>query len=658
MTLHDTIISQGQTLVVAFGGEQNALVSTRRDVADHAVDGEILFEFLGERFVPVGRKEIDWQAPQHAHQEWVAQLNRFFQWPPLALAYAETGEERYAEAARDYLVAWMAAHPTQVGWAPAPYDNTLNLAIRVQQWALALPRLLASPTFDDVLLVELLASIDAQCGYLCDHLTPASNWRIAQADALLTCGVAFPDQAGAARWRALGVCILNDAYHRQILPDGVHTERNPAYHWWMTDVFERYWQLGRAIPALGLCLQTEVISRMHDYCLATTRPNGASCALHDDVGRRTGPYDDRVAAARARFRRSAGLPETMPSTAQFFPEAGQVFIRDGWTPDATYVTFDASTWGGGHCHLGRNAVQLHAGGRTLLPDPGYLTYDARDPMMPYGKSTRAHNNLTINGWNQSEANPEGTRCLACAGYHLAASRYIGGYWPGRYEWHYPDGHGAGVFGLHHRLLLWLPSGVIVVVDHLTTEMATAPAVEVNWQLAEGAVAVDGNRAITQHPDANLLLLFAALPPGVEISVHAGERDPLRGWLPGDGGYVPAPQVCVSGVLPAPDTRFTTVLLPFAGIQPPDLTATVTTLTGGAEVLRLLWTDDSVDEVVHTPCLLRAIDRYADLDTDAALVHRHFTPQGSMNHGLVVDGSYCAPYVTVRRMRSEAFGIRG
>ena len=74
-----------------------------RDVAERALAGKV--SFYGVHLTEVGRRDIDWSAPQHRHQEWPAQLNRFMYLVPLAALYRETGEARYAEAARDYLTA-------------------------------------------------------------------------------------------------------------------------------------------------------------------------------------------------------------------------------------------------------------------------------------------------------------------------------------------------------------------------------------------------------------------------------------------------------------------------------------------------------------------------------------------------------------------------
>ena len=663
LTTHDDIIDARRRLLDALGDEGHALISTDRAAAERAVAGELAFEHLGVRYYQVGRAQIDWSGPQQVHQEWQAQLNRFFHIPSLAAAYLATGEERFAEAARDFIADWMRAHPARENWETAPYDNTLNLSIRVIEWVMTLADFLPSPAFSDEFVGEMLDSIRAQLDFLGGHLAPAANWRIAHADSLLMASIALPMLPEAEGWRDLAVRVLNDAFQRQVLPDGAHCERTPGYHHWMTNVFERYWQLARALPELGLCMRVEPIARMHDYALATTTPNGSTTGLHDCDARFTGAYDPTVADARAAFRRKAGLPEALPPASQFFPDAGQAFFRDRWDEDAVYVTFDATTWGGAHCHLSRNAVQVHAYGRGLLVDPGTLTYEVSDPKMASGKATRAHNTLNLNGWNQSDADPTGTRCVSLPGYDLACSRYEGGYWPGTYHWGFYGGHGPGLYGAHFRTLLWIHDRCVVVLDHFAwANDPEPPVLESNWQLTDGPYAMDAGarRVVTQHPDANLLLLFPIVMPGMTLSVHEGEHDPERGWLPGDGGYTAAPQITLAAPMAASAcAQLATVLIPFRGAQPPALTIETGEYRDNAPLsLRLRWADGHTDEIIATPRLATAIDAHEEIVTDAALVHLHKDADGKLVRGLVVDGTYLRPYAAETQGETGTYVIGG
>ena len=635
----ERILSNARELSEATGGPDLWMRRVNEDAAEKAVAGEIGFRHLGTRYVPVGRSSIDWSAPQITHQEWPAQLNRFFQLAPLAAAYRGGGDERYAEAARDYVAEWIAAHPVREGWRIAPYDNTLNLSIRMMTWLGSLPAFLESPAFDDELVDSIVRSASCQLGFLSEHLTPHHNWRIAQADSLLACGLRLAPMREAEGFRALGVRVLNDAFHRQVLADGAHDERNPGYHQWMNRVFEKYWRLGRKMPDLGLAMDASAIARMHDYALAHTRPNGSLNGIHDSHGRDAGPRPETWGRARSAFLAEAGLLSEFPATSQNFRDAGQACWRDSWEEDAVYVVFDATTWGGGHCHLSRGGVQLHAYGRSLLVDPGTLTYERTDPMMAHCKSTRAHNTVSLNGWNQSFDDPT-FRFVSAPGYDLAECRYAGGYWPGAYTWSFADGPGRGIWGEHHRTLLWVRGRFLVVVDRVThAEGGEPPSLECNWQFSAGEVSLDeaARAAVTRHDDGNVLVLMPVVPEGGELSLHAGEHDPPRGWL-GDGGYVAAPQLCLS-VRSAPRSAgIVTVLVPFRGRAAPEVRATA----DAAGRVELAWGDGSTDALRWSPSLAHALGRAGEFDTDGALLHMTRGANGQVERGLVVDGTYVDP----------------
>ncbi|MHB0938083.1 MAG: heparinase II/III family protein [Armatimonadota bacterium] len=653
----DDLPRNNQPLLAVWGDPVPAVNDEIRNVADKALEGIIYF--YGVHETAVGRRDIDWSGPQHQHQEWQAQLNRFFFLPPLAAIYRETGDERYAEAARDYLADWMRAHPTRPDWQLAPYDNVLNLCIRVGNsqfagWLGTLPIFRQSPAFAEAFVNDVISSCVAQLECLWDHIAPAINWRIANADSLLVSGIRLAQLPVAEGWRRFGARVINDAWHRQLLPDGAHYERNPSYHGWMARVMTSYRQLARAMPELGLMMDAEAIARMYDYALACTRPNGSLNAMHDCQGERSGSRPNDALRQRAAFRQAAGLPDELPPTAQHFPHAGQFFLRDGWAEDATYLTFDATTWGGGHCHLSRNAVQLHALGRSLLVDPGYLTYESADPLSAHGKSTRAHNTLTLNGWNQGETDPVHTRALSAPGYDFVASDYEGAYWSGSYTWNFREGRGQALFASHNRMLFWIHGRAVVVIDSLMREPSAVPeppeavpSLEANWQLCEGgAVELAADRAVARYGDANLLMLFPLVWPEMTFSVHAGERDPLRGWLPGKDGFVPAPQLTLSREkMEGHYAELVTVLVPFAGEAPVVAAAAQKTDGQRPASLTLTWGDGTVDELWWTYRGIIMLGAVGEYETDGGLLYLQRDAAGTVTRACAVEATYLAPVDT-------------
>lgn len=210
-------------------------------------------------------------------------------------------------------------------------------------WLGTLPVFSGSTAYDDVFVSALISSACTQLNYLRGHMAAAGNWRIANADSLLVCGILLEPLPLAETVRSFAIEILNDAFSRQVLSDGVHVERTPGYHYWMMKVMTRYWELSRVMPELGLVIDTKTLARMYDYALLSLAPNGAWNALHDCQNIVYGYYEmPNIMDERSAFLRKAGLPEKLPQTSQYFPCAGQALLRSDWELEADYLTFDAT----------------------------------------------------------------------------------------------------------------------------------------------------------------------------------------------------------------------------------------------------------------------------------------------------------------------------
>ena len=652
-----TAFGTDSTLTEELRHAQTALMER----AERCCAGFIHFTATGP--VQVGRRGIDWLGGHIDHQEWHHQLNRFLDLSALAAAFQSTGEERFAETARDFIDDWIRAHPSVPGWRPHPRDGALNLGIRLgygtQGWLGTLPTFLGSRAYDQAFLARLVESSRTQLDWMTVNLPPHANPRVSGAMCLLEASLrlAFLPQAGA--WRELAVSVINDAFRRNVLPDGASLERDAHYHNWMKDLYSKCYFAGQADPALGIAIPLETLARMHDFALAGRRPNGSENGLNDGNAHWEGAHGDAMLQVRCDFRRRAGLPDTPSPTSQFFPAAGQASMRTGWGADAAWMSFDASTWGGAHSHLSRNGIQLHAHGRTLLMDPGAINYDMSDPAMFYGRGTRAHNTVSFNGWNQFSANPDWTRFWTTASCDAVASSYSGGYWPGRFGWWFDQALGTGFAAIHQRSLVWIKDRAAIVIDNLCCWDEEkrgdhdAPSVEFNWTLAPAPVRLDqeGQRAWTEHPASNLLLLFPRLPVNATLVVRSGETDPMRGWAgTPDRSHKNHPAVPLLTVESRPWRdlmgSYVTILVPYAGTTPPQVRAEVLKPEGADEPWRveLTWGDGSCDRLYWSKIAAagdgttRMLGRLAGFDTDASMLWLRQDGSGATIAGAALDGT--------------------
>lgn len=626
--------------------------------ADQLVEGTM--ECMGHE-IDIGRKDIDWSGGHLDHHVWKSRPNRFLYITPLAAAYAETGEEQYAETARDYIEDWIRAHPSRPDWELTEEDNPLNLPIRVgdnvraaRGWLGALPYFLKSPSFDDEFVAQMVESIRCQLGWLTDNLSPAGNFRMFQAMTLINAGLRLRFVGEAAEWRRQGAHVMTDMARRQINLDGSHCEHSPGYHLGMMGAFNRCVDLQRAFPELPLSVDPDRVAGMYDYALAFTRPDNTFCAINDSPSGSTVDVGKRL-EQRRNFRTDNDLPETDPSPTQVFPSAGQAYFRTGWEKEATYLVFDATNWGSAHCHLARNSLRLHSHGRPLIVDPGRINYEMSDPLGPYGKSTRAHSTINLNGWNQNTTNNDEFRVWTGPGYGAATSLYTAGYWDAPFGWWFFEGLGQGLAARHRRSLLFLNDRAVVVIDRVMRwdeegrgDDHENPSLEVNWQLAPDPLSIetDDDRARIQYDDAGLLMRFPRCPEGSEITVYEGEEGPPRGWIKhrekGMAGE-PAPQLSLeSSPMHNYEEYVVSVLVPFSSGAEPDVTATMVSMpnTSSPGCVRLEWGDGTVDSVHWMQDMETMIGTVDEMETDGSMLHLQRGENGNLQRAGVADGTYC------------------
>ncbi len=469
---------------------------------------------------------------------------------------------------------------------------------------------------------------------------------------------------------------MTDGWLRQFLPDGAHCEVNPVYHRGMVETFQNLVSLNRLWPELGLNMTLERLRQLYNFSLACVKPNGYLCGIHDSQSEFTGHRRDNIhttshkgvdnLAAWDKFRNEYSLPLEYPQTSQVFPDAGLAFMRTGWDEDAGWMSFDATQWGSGHCHLSRNSVQLHAFRQSMVIDPGWLSYEM-NAWGVYGRSTPAHSTCNLNRLSQSATNPSRIRAYQAPGYDAVQSVYEGGYWDTELKWNFT--HAAkGIWAQHTRLLLWVHDRFAFVADSMfrlpeTPENLPSawPDFECVWQLAPGAeitLLPERDRAVACWREAGLLLLTPIRPQNSEYLLNCGETDPLRGWTPGEGKHTPAPQV----VLNTPQMKkqheyYVTLLVPFRGGTAPEVEVEAKSPNGQIGYVVLNWADGSRDAVHWGCCLNLMLGKTAEFATDSSLVHLHYDKDGNAESGCCVNGTYLKPFDSQVRERPETFTFK-
>ena len=279
----------------------------------------------------------------------------------------EAARQGDAVGAAALLAAWIDSNPPRNDDAWHPYP----LSTRVGNWIAAVTLLpeLATPRVSQSAWRQLL------------RLTPnieediLGNHLIRNARALVLGGAAF----GATALTEQGLDLLRRELPEQVLSDGGHYERSPAYH---LVVLRDLLEVQAAAPQPWLA---EAIERMRRFAAALLRPNNTPA--HNNDKTKNAPQLDLPAA---------------PDGVAVFEQSGFAVVRDG----PLWLAFRCGVASPGflppHAHADALSLQVWWRGRPVVVDPGSSTYEA-GPVRDFERSTRAHSTVTVDGRDQFRA---------------------------------------------------------------------------------------------------------------------------------------------------------------------------------------------------------------------------------------------------------------
>lgn len=362
---------------------------------------------------------IDWNGHQNDDPEWCFMLNRMDYLDHLLLASLLTGEIGYADKAKEYILNWIAAHPTI---APEPSTRTLDTGIRVMNWMEALPYLSMLHALTEDELTRITDSMLKQMQYLKENYLPkykTSNWGSIQTCAIVS---VLPFLRADFQTDPLYQWALNEMalqFSIQVYPDGMHWEQSTMYH------IEVLNYGMKAVHYMGLHLQpcpSAVKGQVYALAKALAgqlMPSGEIetfgdsdrvCArdvlsraalLFDDPTFRFVGLDELdpeslyilgVPAAQ----RYATLPASAPQSMHYDGEdSGMYTLRSSWDKDASFTMFTNGSLGSGHGHSDNLHLSACYQGDPVLIDSGRFTYREDHPLRVQLKGMAAHNGVMI-----------------------------------------------------------------------------------------------------------------------------------------------------------------------------------------------------------------------------------------------------------------------
>jgi hypothetical protein len=538
----------------------------------------------------------DWTgAALPADEEWRIEWTKFYYGLDLAHAYRRTGEPRFLHAWERLVSGFIAQVAIGEG-----VDSTDVAARRVQNWIYAWASFASAPGFGglrDGLEDALLSSLAGQVAYIRDDLTPERNHRTLELYALVVVALALPVLDEDGELLSLATAELHANLVTDVRADGVHREHSTHYHLIALRSFvgarENARRFGIALPP-GY---DEHLSLACDFAMHCQRPDGRIPALSDSDN---GSYGDVLALAGDLLGRedlqwvaragAAGAPPARRHVS--FPEGGYHVQRSGWGDrgrayeDERFLIFDCGPLGdGGHGHYDVLSVEIAAGGRALVVDPGRYTYDEQVPNLRHWfKGTAAHNTVVVDGCDQVPYRRGKPRSGTAPEARLLERHTAPGLDIVR-------GQVASTAydAVHTRRIAFVADEYWVIEDELSAERPHR--YDLRFHLAAEA----WDRVAVERRDASCVVRA----PGVALVVAGdGVLSVEPGWVAPDYGVKHRAPV-VSVVADATTTTFTTLVVPLDdGAPAPELRVhregvdTTVTVTGGRRHDTLAWSGAS------------------------------------------------------------------
>ena len=289
---------------------------------------------------------------------------------------------------------WIAHNPRRAKGAGRYAWRPYNLSLRTVIWLQEIAR--RRPALPMAFVEEAAHSLDHQFDYLANHLETdlRGNHLIKNVKALLWGSTCFTG-ASAERWRVLSTHHLRRELDEQILPDGCHYERSPAYHCQVLADLIECWSVIEA-PDLKAKLG-DVVRRMLPPLDLLSHPDGLVAPLNDG-GLRMAYPPPAIADAWARL---TGETVDVPTGPFALEDAGYYGLA---AADARLMV-DCGPLGppylAGHGHGDLLAVEWSLAGRRVLVDQGTLQY-VGGPGRARTRATAGHNTVTLDDKNQSD----------------------------------------------------------------------------------------------------------------------------------------------------------------------------------------------------------------------------------------------------------------
>lgn len=342
------------------------------------------------------------------------ELNRLGHFLTLASAYSLTKNERYATEFWSQLKSWIDQNP--YGRGPN-WNCAMEVALRAINLLAAFETFRHSPTLDAATLRSFLQLQQQNANYIERNLEfswlSTSNHYLSDVIGLTWLGLMLPELADSETWCEFFGEEMLEEMEKQVLPDGADFEASTGYHRFVTELFLYTFWLS---SSNGVKIEEKYWTKLKQmllYTRAYLRPDGFAPLIGDTDSGQVLPFVHRRADDHAYLLEiganvfnDPALADTQHVTSQAFPQAGTYIMRDG----DLYLCFNTSGAGingrGSHGHNDALSIEVSAGGRAFIVDPGTYVYSADLAQRHEFRSTAYHSTVRIDGREQNTTDPQ------------------------------------------------------------------------------------------------------------------------------------------------------------------------------------------------------------------------------------------------------------
>jgi len=532
--------------------------------------------------------EIDWHLRLFNDIESNVGINgiRFIR--NLAVAYQQTGQEKFAVKAAQLLWSWYRSNPVPNHKEILGPWRTLETGTRQWRvWVDVLGYLGQTEPFDDALHAMMARSRLDHMRYATAFTSWPNNWYQVEASGIAVSAINSPELKQADAYLRIALRRLQWINSFAYYDDGFQFELSHGYHMFPTNAIFAVVQAARARK---LSLPADFVSlaeKAHEMYLFAAQPDHWLPTFNDCNAIPTDPAPTLRFAAEVFDRDdflwggTYGQEGQAPNhTSHAWTSAKYYAMRDRWGESGQYLFFDGAAWGASHQHEDKLNFILYSHGRLLIGDPNIYSYSLTE-LTHYFKSSRSHNLIMIDGLGQARRFDPQTMLVTEGrnewvtqpGFDFVSSEYLEGYAPDPFPGRGDAGQVDKRFS-QRRSIFYVKPGYWILSDlvqgppgndlhqleqlfHLAPLFRPGAAIP----LEAGEVAVAPEAVVSRNAGAANIAILPIDSTGLQARAQKGETSPAVGWY-GVLGEFPAWDVTLerSTALPA---RMDAVLFPLA-----------------------------------------------------------------------------------------------